>query len=233
MSVAMILAAGRGERMRPLSDAMPKPLLPVGGKPLVAWQLEALARAGYRDIVINAAHLATQLVAALGNGREFGVRIAWSLEPERLEAAGGIATALPLLPAGPVLFVSADIWTTFDYASLLSRAAAMADDPAAPRAHLVMVPLAPWHAEGDFALRNGALALDGGPRFIYGNIGLHDTALFRELPRGVPLRLLPLWRDWIGRGLVSGELYEGPWANVGTPDDLHRLDTEISARLPG
>jgi MurNAc alpha-1-phosphate uridylyltransferase len=230
MPGAMILAAGRGERMRPLSDATPKPLLPAGGKPLIVWQIEALARAGFRDIVVNASHLADRLVAVLGDGAAFGVTLKWSLEPEALETAGGIATALPLLPPGPALIVSGDIWTTFDYASLLPRAAAMARDPAAPRAHLVMVPNPPWHPTGDFVLRDGMLAEAGGERFVYGNIGLHDTALFDELPRHTKLTMLPLWQDWIRRGWVSGELFAGAWANVGTPDDLAALDAAVRTR---
>jgi MurNAc alpha-1-phosphate uridylyltransferase len=226
----MILAAGRGERMRPLSDATPKPLLAAGGKPLVVWQVEALARAGFTDLVINASHLASQLVAALGDGAAFGVSIRWSIEREPLEAAGGIATALPLLPRGPALIVSGDVWTAFDYASLRPRAERMARDPASPRAHLVMVPRTPEHPRGDFALAGGMLVPDGGERLVYGNIGLHDTALFAGLPPHTRLPMLPLWQDWIRRGLVSGELYEGPWANVGSPGELARLDARLAAR---
>lgn len=229
MPAAMILAAGRGERMRPLSDATPKPLLRVGGKALIVWQIEALARAGYRDLVINAAHLAEALTVALGDGTAFGVRIAWSLEGEPLETAGGIATAMPLLPPGPVPIVSGDVWTGFDYATLAPRAAAMRDSPDSPRVHLVMVPNPPFHPTGDFALADGVIRRDGAERLTFGNIGLYDTALFRELPRGVKLKLLPLYHDWIARGLVSGERYDGPWANVGTPADLAALDASLAA----
>ena len=224
---AMILAAGRGERMRPLSDATPKPLLRADGKPLIVWQIEALARAGFRDVVINASHHARQLMDALRGGSAWGVVIRWSVEETPLETAGGIATASPLLPPGPALIVSGDIWTTFDYSTLLPRANAMASDPNSPRVHLVMVPNAPYHGSGDFALRDGMLSAEGNAKLVYGNIGVHDTALFRGLPRGVPLRLLPLWRQWMSRGIVSGERFEGPWANIGTPADLAALDVRL------
>jgi MurNAc alpha-1-phosphate uridylyltransferase len=227
----MILAAGRGERMRPLSDATPKPLLEAGGKPLIVWQIEALARAGFRDIVVNAAHLARQLAAALGDGAALGVRLSWSFEPEALETAGGIATALPLLPAGPALVVSGDIWTEFDYATLVPRAEAMVRDAAAPRVHLVMVPNPTYHPRGDFTLAGDAIALDGGSRLTFGNIALYDTALFRELPRGAKLKLLPYLQRWIAGGLVSGARFDGGWINVGTPDDLVQLDGELRRRV--
>ncbi len=228
---AMILAAGRGERMRPLSDATPKPLLEVGAKPLIVWQIEALARAGFRDLVINASHHAQQLTDTLGDGRAFDVRIRWSIEPKPLETAGGVATALPLLPSGPVLIVSGDIWTAFDYRSLVPRAEQMARDATMPRVHLVMVPNPPYHPTGDFALRDGKLSAEGEPKLVYANIGLHDTALFRDLPRGVPLRFLPLWRDWMARGWVSGERFDGAWANVGTPADLAALDAQLGGNI--
>ena len=224
---AMILAAGRGERMRPLSDQTPKPLLRVGGKPLIVWQIEALARAGFCDLVINASHHANQLIDFLNDGAAWGVRIKWSIEATPLETAGGVATASTLLAPGPALIVSGDIWTAFDYSTLIPRAETMARDPLAPRVHLVMVPNPPYHVDGDFALRDGMLSAEGDAKLVYGNIGLHDTALFRELPRGVPLRLLPLWRDWMARGLVSGESFEGAWANVGTPADLAALDAQL------
>ncbi|HSQ82946.1 MAG TPA: nucleotidyltransferase family protein [Casimicrobiaceae bacterium] len=229
MTSAMILAAGRGERMRPLTDDTPKPLLRAGGKPLIVWQIEALARAGFTDIVINVAHRGDLLMAALGDGAALGVRILWSSEGEPLETAGGVATALPLLRPGPALIVSGDIWTSFDYASLAARIDAMANDPAAARAHMVMVPNPPYHPEGDFALQDGRVALASSARLTFGNIGIYDTALFAGLPPRVRLKMLPLYRDWIGRGIVSGERYDGPWANVGTPDDLRALDAMLEA----
>jgi MurNAc alpha-1-phosphate uridylyltransferase len=229
MPTAMILAAGRGERMQPLSSSTPKPLLVVGGKPLIVWQIGALARAGYRKLVINAAHLAAQLVAALGDGSAYGVDIRWSVEAEPLETAGGIATAMPLLPEGPIVIVSGDLWTDFDYSTLRARADLMSMDDAMPRVHLVMVPNPSFHPDGDFALDGSRIHREGPDKLTFGNIGVYDTALFRELPRGVKLKLLPLYHDWIARGLVSGERFEGPWANVGTPAELAALDRKLSA----
>ena len=220
----MILAAGRGERMRPLSDAMPKPLLDVGGKPLIVWQLERLVAAGCTQIVVNLAHCGEMIASALGNGSRFGATVRYSREPEPLEVAGGIATALPLLGDDIVLVVSGDVYTDYDYAALVARAAAMRATAAPPHAHLVMVPNPAYHAQGDFALLDGRLALDGLPRLTFGNVALYRSGLFRELPRGEKLAMLPLYRDWIARGWVSGEAYAGTWANVGTPEELARLD---------
>jgi MurNAc alpha-1-phosphate uridylyltransferase len=221
---AMILAAGRGERMRPLTDATPKPLLDAGGKPLIAWQIEALARAGYRELVVNVSHLADAFVARLGDGASLGVSIRWSREPEPLETAGGIATALPLLTRGPVLVASGDVWTRFDYASLEARRDAMARSGASPRAHLVMVPNPAYHAKGDFGLTGETLTLDREPRLTFGNIALYHTDLFAELPRGEKLKMLPLYQRWIRAGIASGERYDGPWFNVGSPAELAALN---------
>jgi N-acetyl-alpha-D-muramate 1-phosphate uridylyltransferase len=227
---AMILAAGRGERMRPLSDTTPKPLLAAGGKPLLAWQIEALARAGFRRIVVNVAHRAEQFVAAFGDGAALGVTLLWSFEPEPLEAAGGIATALPLLPEGPALIVSGDIHTGFDYASLRSRAEAMAQSVAVPRVHLVMVDNPVYHLSGDFTLIDGRIVRDGAPRRTFANIGLYDTALFRDAPRATKLRLLPYFERWIAACIVSGEYFPGRWMNIGTPEDLAALDRDLDDR---
>lgn len=229
---AMILAAGRGERMRPLSDATPKPLLRAGGEPLIVHQIRSLRRAGFCEIAINVAHLAGAMIDALGDGSALGVNIAWSREAEALETAGGIATAMPLIPRGPTLIVSGDIWTEYDYARLVPVAETIAREPEGARVHLVMVPNPEYHPHGDFVLESGRIALGAGDTLTYGNIGIYDSALFRELPRGVKLKLLPYLTDWIARGMVSGERYDGPWENVGTPADLERLNVMLDRAAP-
>ena len=226
---AMILAAGRGERMRPLSDAMPKPLLEVGGKPLIVWQLERLVAAGYAEIVVNLAHRGEMIAAALGNGSRFGATVRYSREREPLEVAGGIATALPLLGEDVVLVVSGDVYTDFDYALFAARVAAMRATTAPPHLHLVMVPNPPYHLQGDFGLSGDMLTLDGPTRLTFGNVALYRTALFRGLPRGEKQPILPLYREWIEGGWASGEAYAGTWANVGTPEELARLDRLLRA----
>ena len=224
MARAMILAAGRGERMRPVSDTLPKPLLEAGGKTLIAWQIERLVAAGFNDIVVNVAHLGAQIEAALGSGARFGATLHYSREPVPLEVAGGIATSLPLLGEGVALVVSADVYAEYEYASLRPRLAAMEASADPPHLHMVMVPNPTYHPGGDFVLRAGRLALDGAPRLTFGNIALYRTSLFGELPRGEKRNILPLYRDWIGRGWASGEIHTGRWVNVGSPDELVRLD---------
>jgi MurNAc alpha-1-phosphate uridylyltransferase len=229
--IAMILAAGRGERMRPLTDATPKPLLKVGGEPLVVWQIERLVATGFAQIVINVAHLGDMVETALGDGRQFGATLRYSHEAEPLEVAGGIATALPLLGDGVVLVVSGDVHTDYDYAQLLPRAGAMAATDQPPHLHMVMVPNPSYHPGGDFVLTRDRLTLNGsngGERTTFGNIALYRTSLFRELPRGKKLKMLPLYRDWIGRGWASGELFSGGWANVGTAAELATLDAQLA-----
>ena len=226
--IAMILAAGRGERMRPLTDEIPKPLLPVGGKPLIVWQIERLVAAGFPRIVINVAYLGAKIEASLGDGGQFGAAIRYSREIEPLEVAGGIATALPLLGDGVILVVSGDLYTGYDYSTLRARAAMMSAAGSAPHLHMVMVPNPAYHPGGDFVLKGDRLTLDtdnGAHRTTFGNIALYRTSLFRELPRGRKLKMLPLYRDWIARGWASGELFAGDWANVGTAAELASLDS--------
>jgi MurNAc alpha-1-phosphate uridylyltransferase len=233
---AMIFAAGRGERMRPLTDVTPKPLLPVAGKPIVVWQIEALARAGFTDIVINHAWLGAQIEAALGDGSAFGVRLAYSAEDEALETAGGIAQARPLLEgAGNVfLAVSGDIFTAFDYAALHTSAERLAAQPA-PGMHLVMVPNPPFHPAGDFALdASGHLHLPdaappGSTALTFGNIALYDLRLFDGIAPGTRMPLTPLYRRAISRQRASGERFDGPWENVGTPAQLDALNATVLA----
>jgi N-acetyl-alpha-D-muramate 1-phosphate uridylyltransferase len=233
--MAMILAAGRGERMRPLTDELPKPLLEVGGKPLIVWQVGRLVAAGFARIVINVAYLGAKIEAALGDGGQFGAAISYSREVEPLEVAGGIATALPLLGDGVVLVVSGDLHTGYDYSSLRARAAAMSAADSTPHLHMVMVPNPAYHPGGDFVLKGDRLTLDtdnGAHRTTFGNIALYRTSLFRELPRGRKLKMLPLYRDWIARGWASGELFAGGWANVGTIAELASLDSLLLGNDP-
>jgi len=231
MARAMILAAGRGERMRPLTETRPKPLLEVGGKALIVWQIERLVSAGFDDLVINVAHLAVEIEAALGDGKRFGATIRYSREPFPLEVAGGIATALPVLGEGVIPIVSADLYTNYDYSALHARLAKMAAASQPPHLHMVMVPNPEYHSDGDFALERGRLTLTAAPRLTFGNIALYRTSLFSGMSRGVRLRILPLYRDWIRRGWASGELYTGPWVNVGTAAELDRLDRALRSSV--
>jgi MurNAc alpha-1-phosphate uridylyltransferase len=227
MPAALILAAGRGERLRPLTDAMPKPLLQAGGRALVEWQVESLVRAGFTDLVLNHAHLGAMIEERLGDGRRFGARIRYSPESPALETAGGIAHALPLLPPQPFVVVSGDINTDFDYSTLHARIAAIAADPAACIAHLVLVDNPPWHAAGDMALSGGWIARDG-PKLTYGNIGVFHPQMFRDIAPGTVLRLFPWAYRFADQGRVSGERYAGPWDNVGTAQQLAALDRRLS-----
>ena len=223
----MILAAGRGERMRPLTDETPKPLLAAGGKPLIVWHIEALVRAGIRDIIINHAHLGHLLEAALGDGARFGARIAWSPEGEALETAGGIANALPLLGDEPFAVINGDIACDFDCARLPGAARALREQGAL--AHLVLVPNPPHHPQGDFSLRDGRVAERGEPMLTFSGIGLYSPALFAGIERGAKAKLAPLLRSAMGRDKVSGELHAGRWMDIGTPERLAELDRLLSA----
>lgn len=222
---AMILAAGRGERMRPLTDQCPKPLLPAGGKPLIQWHIEALGAAGITELVINHAHLGQCLEEALGDGHALGVNIAWSREETALETAGGIRQALPLLGDAPFLVVNGDIHTDMDFAPLVRRAATLAKD--GPLAHLVLVANPPHHPAGDFALAQGHVRASGSPRLTFSGIGLYHPALFAHLPAGQPSPLAPLLRDAMAQGRVSGEYHGGLWLDIGTPERLAELDARL------
>ena len=217
----MILAAGHGERMRPLTDDTPKPLLPAGGKPLLQYHLEKLAAAGITDVVINTGRLGGQIEAHFGNGRARGFRIAYSHEGEApLDTGGGIRRSLPLLGAGPFLVVNGDIWIACDFRRL-------PQDLGTDLAHLVMVANPPHHPQGDFILEDGRLAADGdGPRLTYAGVGVFAPELFRDCRKEV-FPLAPLLRDAMRQGRVSGEYFAGDWLDVGTPDRLQELDSKI------
>ena len=228
MAHAVILAAGRGERMRPLTDTVPKPLLPVGGKPIIAWQIERLAAGGFRDIVVNHSHLGARIEEALGDGSRHGVRIAYSHEPAALETAGGIAQALRLLADEPFAVVSGDIYTEFDYATLRPRIDAIAARPEATAAHFVLVDNPAFHAKGDDMGVAGGRVSRAAPRLTYGNIAVFHPALFADVAPGTWLKLFPWAYRFVDEGRVSGERFTGVWENIGTPQQLGDLDRRLS-----
>lgn len=219
---AMILAAGLGTRMRPLTDHTPKPLLQAGGKPLIVWHLEKLAAAGFKDIVINIAWLGWQIPEALGDGARWGVKIHYSDEQAEaaLETAGGILKALPLLGNQPFLVVNADVWC--DYACL--------PQPLSPNtlAHLVLVNNPEHHPQGDFALDAGRARTTGEPTFTFSGIGYYQPALFANLSYG-KRALGPVLRAAMVENLVSAEHYQGNWLDIGTPERLAQLDQSLNA----
>src|SRR4051812_8993037 len=223
----MILAAGRGERMRPLTDTLPKALIAVGGKALIVRHVEKLVRAGFIDIIVNHAHLGGLIEGALGDGRDFAANIRYSPEKEALETAGGIANALHLLGDAPFAVVNADVYSDFDYARL---AIAMRNLHAQHRrAHLVLVPNPAHHRAGDFALRNGQVALDGA-RFTFSGIAVYEPVMFKALAPGAKAQLATLLRDEIAVQRVSGELFEGRWRDIGTPQRLAAVERELAVR---
>ena len=219
LNTAMLLAAGRGERMRPLTDHSPKPLLVAGGKALIVWHLEALVRAGFTRVVINHAYLGEQIETCLGNGAAFEIEISYSRERVALETAGGIAHALPLLGNGPFLVVNADIWTDYDFAPLRQTGLARGQ-----LAHLVMVNNPAHHPTGDFALLDQQVQSNIEPRLTFSGIGCYQPGLFAGIAENQPARLAPLLRDAMQCGQVSGELYGGHWYDIGTPARLTELD---------
>lgn len=210
---AMLLAAGKGERMRPLTLHTPKPLLRVAGKPLLQWHIEALAAAGIHELVINHAWLGEQLEAHFGTGEELGVRISWSAEGQPLETAGGILKALPLLGDAPFLLVNGDVWTDIDFATLTLAKGQLAQ--------LVLVDNPPHKDAGDFCLHGGRVGnpLPGQSALTYSGIAVLDPRLFAGLAPG-PAPLAPLLRAAAGRGLVGGQRHAGRWMDIGTPERL-------------
>jgi N-acetyl-alpha-D-muramate 1-phosphate uridylyltransferase len=223
---ALVLAAGRGERMRPLTDTLPKPLLPVAGRPLIAYHLEALARAGVRDVVVNLAWLGERLRTALGDGARYGVRIRYSDEgSEALETGGGIFNALPLLAPGAFLVVNGDTWSDFDFRHLTLDE----DVDAGALARLVLVPNPPHHPEGDFALDGDVIVERATDRATFSGMGIYRPELFANAKPG-KFPLAPLLKRAIATGSVRGELYRGEWWDVGSPERLHALDIRLRTR---
>ena len=228
---AMILAAGRGERMRPLTDHTPKPLLEAGGKPLIVWHIERLRGAGFTELVINHAHLGHRLEQALGDGSAYGVHSAWSPEATALETAGGIRHALPLLGDAPFVVVNGDVFCDADFTAL--RAAAQGLKPDGPLAHLLLVDNPEHHPEGDFHLDDaGLIHADGAPRLTFSGLGAYHPALFAGLSPDTPAKLAPLLRAAMARNRVSGARLLGRWVDVGTPQRLAELDASLRHASP-
>ena len=216
MMRAMILAAGRGERMRPLTDHTPKPLLKIGGKPLIVWHLERLAKAGFKEVIVNHAHLGAQIEAALGSGAQWGLQISYSPEKIALETAGGIANALPLLGEKPFLVVNGDVFCEIDFAGLHLENGKLA--------HLVLVDNPPQHNQGDFALEKGLVKNTGTQMLTFSGIGVYHPDLFKTIIRGDAAKLAPLLRHAMLEEKVTGAYFSGVWHDIGTPERLSALD---------
>lgn len=220
---AMILAAGRGERLRPLTERVPKALIEAGGKPLLAWHLERLRRAGVREVVINVSHLASQITERIGDGAEHGLTVRWSHEPQALETAGGIAQARPFLGEAPFLLVNADLWCDYELAGLCGHKLD------SHLAHLVLVPNPPHHREGDFSLDGTRVGTGPASRYTYAGIAVLSPELVSGIRPGDKARLAPLLMAAAERGAVTGELHRGVWRDIGTAERL----AELQAMLEG
>jgi len=220
---AMLLAAGRGERLRPITDEIPKALVEAGGKPLIGWHLERLAAAGLRDVVVNVSHLAERIVEALGDGASHGVRIAWSREREPLETAGGIARARELLGEEPFLLVNGDIYCEFDFSAFLEK-------PLLEKtlAHLLLIPNPAHHPKGDFTLEGAFVGNAPAPRYTYSGIAVMSPALVSGVRSGDKAPLGPLLRAAAERRGITGELYAGVWQDVGTAERLAELEARLA-----
>jgi N-acetyl-alpha-D-muramate 1-phosphate uridylyltransferase len=227
----MILAAGRGERMRPLTDRVPKPLINIAGRPLIAHLIERLARAGFSDFVVNVSHLANLIERGLGDGSRFGVRIVYSHEEQALETGGGIANALPLLGNEPFVVINSDIYCDFDYARLASAAAKLRFETV--RAHLVLVDNPPHHPTGDFCLTADRISVDGPRRLTFSGIGAYSPGLFANVVRGSKCQLAALLKPAMEQGAVHGEHHPGFWMDVGTPQRLAELERILKSGFAG
>jgi N-acetyl-alpha-D-muramate 1-phosphate uridylyltransferase len=217
---ALIFAAGRGERMRPLTDSVPKPLLEAGGKRLIEWHLEKLAALGVRDVVINTSHLAGQFAAALGDGARWKLRVHYSYEgPQPLETGGGMLHALPMLGTVPFLAVNGDVWTDLDFSALPHEPAGLA--------HLVVVDNPPHHPDGDFVLRNGFLHDEAQPRLTFAGIGVYRPQLLDDHAPG-KFSIVPALRAAMRAGAVSGAHHRGRWNDIGTPQRLEELNKSLA-----
>ncbi len=224
---AIVLAAGRGERLRPITDTIPKPLVPVAGKPLIVYHLEALARAGVRDVVINLSWLGDKLRAALADGSRYGVSITYSDEgPVALETGGGIFNAIRHLGPGPFLVVNGDTFTDIDLSAL--RATADADVRAGALARIVLVPNPTQHPRGDFGLEGSRVVARETERFTYSGVGLYRPEFFEGCAPG-KFPMLPLLERAIAAGRLRGQLHRGEWCDVGTPQRLAELDKRVGA----
>jgi len=218
---AMILAAGRGERMRPLTDTTPKPLLLVAGKPIIQYTIEQLVSAGFTEIVINIAHLGQKIKETLGSGKQFGASIVYSDEGNTaLETAGGIINALPLLGEDAFLVVNGDIANDYDFSLLHNKKV--------ERAHLVLIPNPKHHPEGDFHLSsNGVLSERGQPQLTFSGIGLYHPTLFSNMKTGIN-KLGPLLREVMPTDRVTGEKFNGFWLDIGTPERLNEMERHLA-----
>lgn len=220
---AMILAAGRGERMRPLTDSTPKPLLQAGGQPLIVWHLQRLAAAGFHEVVINHAYLGDQIEQSLGNGARWGLSIRYSHEVTALETAGGIANALPLLGDAPFLVINGDVYCEHPLTGLQLSPGNLV--------HLVLVDNPPQHPEGDFYFEQHQLESSGKRKLTFSGIGVYHPALFAEVEAGSAARLAPLLRVAIATRRASAEHYQGEWHDIGTPERLYALNEKLQAQL--
>lgn len=222
---AMILAAGRGERMRPLTDHIPKPLLEVAGKPLIIWHLEKLAKANFEEVIINHAHLGGMIEAYVGDGSRWNLKITYSREGSPLETAGGIKKALPLIGDQPFLVVNADIYTDFNFATIKNR---NLNDC---KGHLVMVKNPKQHPDGDFFLQNNQIEREGKERLTFSGIAVYQPKIFEDINIEPVAKLAPILKKLIDAECISGEAYQGLWFDIGTPERLNEVNLFLKEEL--